>query len=108
MRFAALTRGWIIAEVLSLAIGQELLRADDPGDDGWRRTAAGWERVELWAAPKDHEFQGHFQFRPKVSESRSRWDLHPGILALGQLFVVASVFWICRVARRSGRADPTN
>lgn len=105
MRIVALTYGSIVATVLGFAIWQGWLQADDPrvADDGWRRTTAGWERVELWAAPKDHEFQGNFEFRPQPPESHPRWDVHPGILALGQLLVVIGTFSLCRVARRYGR-----
>ena len=109
MRTAALTHGLIVAGVLGFAFWQGLVRADSHvGDDGWRRTTAGWERVELWAAPKNHEIQGHFQFRPQAREARPRWDVHPGMLALWQLVVVTAAFWICRVGGRNGGAKPNH
>jgi hypothetical protein len=65
-------------------------------DDGWRRTADGWEHVADWEA-----FGGDVQVAERRSESafvpdRSaaallpgwRWDFHPALLALLQMVVV--------------------
>jgi hypothetical protein len=64
-------------------------------DDGWRRTAYGWQRIEdlqseAWGIPRRQpdRFITNELSRPQWT----RWDFHPGALALGQLMVVAAAF----------------
>ena len=100
MRMAALAYGAIIALLVSIALWQGGLQGDDNGqstDDGWRRTAAGWERIELWAVPKKDDFRGPNRFYPVRPPAGQRWDIHPGLLAAGQLLTVASAFYLGRV-----------
>ncbi len=105
MRIAALAYGVIITLVVSVAAWQGALQGDDNGpsdDDGWRRTAAGWERIELWAVPKKDDFRGPNRFYQVRPPDGQRWDIHPGLLAAGQLLAVACAFFMGRVV--GGRA----
>ena len=107
MRFAAAFL-WVFAGfILGLVIvGTQWLQARDPApsDDGWRRTAAGWERVELWAAPKRPIEAA--SFRKTGSEASMRWDFHPAYLVLFQVAAVWAAFFVFRATRRTTAEKP--
>lgn len=77
-----------------------------PHDDGWRRTADGWERIDRWgeyasiypgaAEPyvgSSNAASNHLAFGPG-----GRLDFHPAALALLQVTVLV---WIATFARDS-------
>ena len=74
--------------LLVVAVGS-LARAESAaGDDGWRRTAQGWERLT----------ESHVVERapgvPPASRSKSgRSPFHPLILAAAQVSLVAAAYW---------------
>jgi hypothetical protein len=102
MRFAA-AFVWVFAGfILGLVIvGTQWLQAHDPApsDDGWRRTSAGWERVELWAAPKRPA--AAVPIRKTASEASMRYDFHPAYLVLFQVAAVWAAFLVFRATRRT-------
>src|SRR5262245_34144739 len=102
MRIAALVLCSIAVGLMGFAVWQEFWGTNSPAiDDGWRRTAAGWERVELWATPPADEFQRQFHFHEsQPQKSPSRWDVHPGIFAVGQLAIVLSALLLRSVCGR--------
>jgi hypothetical protein len=54
-------------------------------DDGWRRTASGWERL----ARGGQEFNSTVSARgPREPASHIRWDVHPAVLTLAQTLAV--------------------
>ena len=82
----------VILFVLVVASGN--LRAEEgtPSDDGWRRTARGWERTAIWAEPQALA-NAEFFSSPQDSPSRLlRWDVHPLLLAAAQALLVAGAF----------------
>ena len=108
MRVAALPYAVIITLLALIALWQGGLQGDDDSqltDDGWRRTAAGWERIDLWAVPKQDEFHRPDRFHPVRQPDARRWDIHPGLLAAGQLLAVACAFYIGRVVGRAHSMD---
>jgi hypothetical protein len=64
--------------------------ANGEADDGWRRTAQGWERIDSWTSAEAMGLDDcHFDapdFDP-ITDRRS--DFHPVILAGSQTLVVA-------------------
>ena len=52
-----------------------------PIDDGWRRTANGWEQIAAWQVPATSS--------PVPAR---RLDFHPGAMALLQALVIAAAF----------------
>jgi hypothetical protein len=94
-RFALLAL--LIGLSLGLAADSESAAADEAQstDDGWRRTAEGWRRVEQLQAeswgirPRQPDrFITDELTRPRAA----RWDFHPGVLALGQILIVAAAY----------------
>jgi hypothetical protein len=70
-------------------------------DDGWRRTALGWERTQAWTEPTNHgRPRDRFLFADK-SGSVDRWDFHPAVLVGLQLGAVTLVWAFWSQVRRS-------
>src|SRR5262245_11484034 len=65
-------------------------------DDGWRRTAHGWERANVVSAHDAVQFDNRFVFRRPTDLARPRWDFHPGLLAAGQLAAALAAFCFWR------------
>jgi hypothetical protein len=102
MRWDALVRSSLAAGMLwatALAWGWGGDVPTNP-DDGWRRTAAGWERKELWAHPIDHAGPKRMIHPAKPSQPVRRWDIHPAALAAGQIALVTLAFLIWRESPR--------
>jgi hypothetical protein len=60
--------------------------ASDGGDDGWRRTAHGWEQL---AVDRDVPFSGTaIASAPRKPAANIRWDIHPAALTLAQTLAV--------------------
>ena len=52
---------------------------DGRADDGWRRTAQGWERMESWTAPQSTALYGYrFDTNDYPARSRSTHRCAPG------------------------------
>jgi hypothetical protein len=102
MRLAAAFLWAFAGFALGLAIvGAPWLQAHDPtpGDDGWRRTTSGWERVELWGVPARPTPPDRLQVKPPATTIR--WDFHPALLVFGQVALVWAAFWLCRATKRA-------
>jgi hypothetical protein len=76
------------------ALGRAAAADPVPADDGWRRTASGWERIDQ-PSPSASE----------PNEATSRHDTHPAVLALGQLLASLVALSFLPV-QRSGGAVP--
>ena len=58
-------------------------------DDGWRRTALGWERTGAWTEPTNHgRPRDRFLFADENRQVADRWDFHPAWLVGLQLAAV--------------------
>ena len=65
------------------------------GDD-WRRTAAGWERMNNWTVSASAAvFPLLADHQPAAAKS-IRFDTHPGVLAFGELVVVLLALYAFR------------
>jgi hypothetical protein len=86
----------LLGGLASSAIG------DDGADDGWRRTAQGWERIETWS---EHESTSsrEFQFNPEGSSNYElhRSDFHPVPFLGFQLVVVFTALLVLSPAANS-------
>jgi hypothetical protein len=62
-------------------------------DDGWRRTALGWERTGAWTEPTNHgRPRDRFLFADENRQPADRWDFHPALLVGLQLVAVTLGF----------------
>ena len=62
-------------------------------DDGWRRTALGWERTGAWTEPTNHgRPRDRFLFADESRQPAERWDFHPALLVGLQLAAVTLGF----------------
>ncbi|MCI0361052.1 MAG: hypothetical protein L0211_21445 [Planctomycetaceae bacterium] len=77
---------WGSALLLGAAIALGSQQASGQhADDGWRRTAHGWERAEVLSAHDAVQFENQFVFRRETDLPPARWDFHPGLLAAAQV-----------------------
>src|SRR5262245_7961223 len=67
------------AILLALAATSQMATAQ-VADDGWRHTARGWERLDLYS----HQVLA----APKLTEPVARFDTHPAALALLQVVTI--------------------
>ncbi|MEX2173352.1 MAG: hypothetical protein WD872_03260 [Pirellulaceae bacterium] len=70
----------------------------DSADDGWRRTAHGWERAPEWIVEASGGAlrPGERFITDELTRPRSaRWDFHPAALAVLQLVAIAVGFALC-------------
>jgi hypothetical protein len=85
----AIFRFALLAAVLAglLAAAARSVAAEDAhGDDGWRRTAYGWERMDDWYAPRVSRGGVSNDYVPPLPAADGpRCDVHPGVLVLLQL-----------------------
>ena len=60
-------------------------------DDGWRRTAQGWEQARDWQAV--YRNRAAAATAPGIASATrgTRWDTHPAALSLGQIIVRGDV-----------------
>jgi hypothetical protein len=83
---ACLSLAVILAFAASAPGHAQTARAGDEaqGDDGWRRTAHGWERTNAWVAPRIPTGGVSIDYvPPAIDASGRRFDIHPvGIVAL--------------------------
>ena len=61
-------------------------------DDGWRRTAHGWERTDSWISANADAPALEYAFESKADLPPPRFEIHPLFLTLVQVFVVALAF----------------
>ena len=84
--------------------GEESLSADD----GWRRTALGWERTGDWTEPTNHgRPRDRFLFADEQRQLAGRWDFHPAWLVSLQLVAVTLGFaaWSRATVKTSAAED---
>jgi hypothetical protein len=75
--------------------------AEQPNDDGWRRTADGWENSQRWPSITSAWFS---QASPtRATTSGWRVDSHPAALALSQLGLVILGFYAFPAPARSAQ-----
>ena len=86
----------LVALIAFAAIAVGVGQADDVrlADDGWRRTARGWEHTQAWTAPDDGVPSNRFAFGKNLREPRPRWDIHPGLLVVAQVLFVCAAFYV--------------
>jgi hypothetical protein len=72
-------------------------------DDGWRRTASGWERRKDWALIDKGSVLYLASAGGPIAAS-IRWDTHPAVLALVQIVVVVVGYATFPAQRRVGNA----
>jgi hypothetical protein len=62
-------------------------------DDGWRRTALGWERTQVWSEPTNRgRPRDRFLFADDYRQTADRWDFHPAWLVGLQLVAITLGF----------------
>jgi hypothetical protein len=83
------------------------LQADDARstDDGWRRTAHGWENMARWHQPRPNRGPDEYRFAigDRLSRPAPRWDFHPIVLAALELLAIALGFAMFPAARQAMR-----
>jgi hypothetical protein len=94
MRVTAFSRFTLGLLVLTIAFAPNLLQADEATstDDGWRRTARGWERTAAWTEPDMSSEPAHFHISNDPPEPAQRWDVHPLLLVAAQVLLVTGAF----------------
>ena len=104
MRMRAVVLGVLIALAGGFAVLPHpgAARADETarGDDGWRRTAHGWERITALRpvlVPTGGVSASYVP--PAPDKSRERLDVHPGVLLIGQLMVAGSALLLAQSRR---------
>lgn len=69
-------------------------------DDGWRRTAQGWERMESWTAPQSTALYGYrFDTNDRPAGHDRRTDVHPAVFLGLLLLVVGAALLLLPPAR---------
>jgi hypothetical protein len=89
------------------AQAENALQAAVP-DDGWRRTADGWERIESWhIAPVARAIQqaAHLSASSEAVPAR-RSDFHPAILVVFQVLAVTAGYSLLPLFQRRPEAGP--
>jgi hypothetical protein len=94
MRFTAFSGLPLAAILFVLVVISGILRAEEggPSDDGWRRTARGWERTAIWTDPQAIANAEFFSVPQDSRPKLLRWDVHPLLLAAAQALLVAGAF----------------
>lgn len=85
----------LVAMVAIVLCGSPASAADEAqsADDGWRRTALGWERTGTWTEPTNHgRPRDRFLFAEESRQVADRWDFHPALLVGLQLVAVTLGF----------------
>ena len=88
-----------------------VVQADDArGDDGWRRTAYGWEHVADWQAPRVNRGGVSDDYVPPLpADSDSPYNLHPGLLVVVQLLGVGIALVVApAVKTRNSKSEIRN
>ena len=77
----------------ALVVGARWWHTAEPGytDDGWRRTADGWEHKEHWLSKSSGGFS--HQARTSAAARTGRYDSHPAALVLGQVGAILLGFY---------------
>jgi hypothetical protein len=90
----------------ALAIASSDAGADDvrSGDDGWRRTAQGWERSDGLSALGSAPAQSRFVFGEERRQAKPRWDVHPGLLVAAEVLLISGAFLAWPRPRRASPA----
>ncbi len=74
-------------------------------DDGWRRTAQGWERIDSWTRAQTtslHDYR--FDAVDRSVSYEERRDFHPAVLGGVQMLIVGAALFILSPHRRSNGA----
>ena len=119
LTFAAVVTGACVVPLVAppVAVGQGSSQASIPFgrprpgsyDDGWRRTADGWENISDWqaSAASPGAFEADLHWRMETVSSAEelalvpgwRLDFHPAALALLQMVLLA---WLAGFSARQG------
>ena len=96
-RFAVLLIAVLGAPILHSFAGVSFAQSpaattETPIEDGWRRTASGWEQIADWRLAAAYS-----------SVPSWRVDFHPAALALLQALVIAAAFRVFSGKTRAGR-----
>ena len=92
---------WLVVQQSGRATSSDQFHS---ADDGWRRTAHGWEQSSWSEKPIDPS-PAHFVVQGNAAASH-RWDFHPAWLVAIQLTCVAVAGWL--FPNKSGQADGRN
>jgi hypothetical protein len=77
-------------------------QGDASADDGWRRTAHGWERIDSWTraeATSLHNYRFDVDHRPTSVDERR--DFHPLVLVVLQVLIGGVALFLLSPNRRS-------
>jgi len=77
---------------MSIGAGWALAEAGGSHDDGWRRTASGWERLEGWNESEQQAFATPATPDATNVRSAERLDGHPAVLVAVQLLAIGLAF----------------
>jgi len=70
-------------------------------EDGWRRTAAGWEHKDVWNSGWATFFRRSPLVEGSPLKSATRYDSHPAVLALAETVLIILGFYAFPI-RRAG------
>jgi hypothetical protein len=82
------------------ALGSAAAGGGNIPDDGWRRTADGWERIEQLQRPESGNPDGEYAFSP--ARPGRIFRIHPLALAVLQLSVVLAAYCLSPVPANGG------
>ena len=91
---------WLAVEQSGRATSSEQAQS---ADDGWRRTANGWE-LSRWSRQPHDPLRACFHNRDVAPMPQHRWDFHPAWLAAGQLAAVAGIILLQQTSQERRRS----
>jgi hypothetical protein len=92
----------LVALVISVSVLTCRAQGDAGADDGWRRTAQGWERIDSWTEAQTtslHDYR--FNADNHTTSVDERRDFHPVVLGALQMLIVGAALFILSPNRRS-------
>lgn len=78
--------------VASILSANAVFAGGNEFDDGWRRTAHGWERMDSWITANAEAPGLKYAFESEAELPPPRFEIHPLFLTLVQVFAVALAF----------------
>ena len=97
--FSTHRRGAILAaSLLGFSLSLAMVSAAAKGDaarpdDGWRRTAAGWERTNHWQSAWVASFRPASLATSNSAANHSRYDAHPATVAFAETLLILFGFY---------------
>jgi hypothetical protein len=77
--------GLLAALVVTAALASPAAAEEVQADDGWRRTAYGWERIDQWHAPSVPRGGVSEHYVPPPPGEAPPFAIHPALLVFIQI-----------------------